>query len=50
MTREYAALEQLMNEPSTPRSDEWALGIMFYKLCTNNKHPFKMKGEDADRI
>lgn len=31
------------SKPSNMESDEWAVGIIFYKLCANTEHPFPTK-------
>jgi len=31
-------------------SDEWALGIIFYKLCSNNVHPFNLGSKTVPQI
>lgn len=36
----YLAPEQLSGQPATPRSDIWALGVLFYEMLTGTE-PFK---------
>lgn len=39
-TPNYLAPEQLVGKPATPRSDIWALGVLFYEMLTGDE-PFK---------
>ncbi len=45
MTNEYASIEQFREEPKSLLSDEWAVGVLFYKLLANGKHPFDVEGK-----
>ena len=45
MTKEYASLEQMLKEPSNLLCDEWAIGVLFYKLLANDNHPFDVAGK-----
>ncbi len=50
-TIEYAAPEQLNEiEPPSPfLIDSWAIGIIFYQLCTEKEHAFKIEGVERQR-
>jgi len=42
-TRSFCSPEQMENDPSNMESDEWAIGMIFYLLCSNNEDPFPTK-------
>jgi hypothetical protein len=33
------------NKPSNMICDEWAIGVIFYKLCSTGEHPFDIGGK-----
>ena len=45
MTNEYASIEQMKDLPKNLLTDEWAVGVLFYKLLAKNKHPFDVEGK-----
>ena len=41
MDLNYASLERILKpEENISLSDEWSIGMIFYKLISNNNHPF----------
>ena len=50
MTLEYAAPEQINEEEATLKFDSWPLGIIIYKICSGNVHPYKIKGIKNDKL
>ncbi len=48
MTKEYASLEQMLKKPSNLLCDEWAIGVLFYKLLANDNHPFDVAGKSHE--
>jgi len=49
MTIEYFPPELIDEKKPSMKTDSWAAGIIFFKLCSGNIHPFNIRRKNDEQ-